>query len=203
MIYLEFLFPLSKKAWGELTGTWVDLGRREEVMGFIDFWTARTGIPARNLCRWLGIRGSKLSVWRTRTGIPNAHAPFVPREDCLAGDEVKAMADFHREHPFDGHRRCAYMMMDADVAVASPPTAYPVLRRAGVMRPRRARRGCKGTGFRQPDAPHRRWHADITHVMVNGVPAYKCAFWDGRCYYAERLAGFEERRIIQVERERN
>ena len=156
----------------------MDLGRREEVIGFIDFWTARTGIPAKSLCCWLGIRASKLSVWRTRTGIPNAHAPFVPREDCLADDEVKAIVDFYQGHPFDGYRRCTYMMMDADVAVASPSTVYSVLRRAGVMRPRRARRGCKGTGFRQPDCPHRHWHTDIIHVKVNGIAANLCSILD-------------------------
>ena len=26
-----------------------------------------------------------------------------------------------------------------------------------------------------------------------------CALWDGRCSYAERLAGFEERRIVKAE----
>ena len=40
---------------------------------------------------------------------------------------------------------------------------------------------------------------ELTAVTDNGVPAYKCAFWDGRCYYAERLAGFEERRIVKAE----
>ena len=155
------------------------LGRREEVIGFIDFWTAGTGIPAKSLCCWLGIRASKLSVWRTRTGMPNAHAPFVPREDCLTNDEVKAIVDCYREHLFDGYRRCTYMMMDVDVAVASPSTVYSVLRRAGVMRPRRPGRGCKGTGFRRPDAPHRRWHTDITHAKVNGVPANLCSTLDG------------------------
>ena len=40
---------------------------------------------------------------------------------------------------------------------------------------------------------------ELTAVTDNGVPAYKCAFWDGRCYYAKRLKGFEERRIVLAE----
>ena len=40
---------------------------------------------------------------------------------------------------------------------------------------------------------------ELLSVADSGVPAYKCAFWDGRCYYAERLAGFEERRIVRTE----
>ena len=33
----------------------------------------------------------------------------------------------------------------------------------------------------------------------SGTPAYKCALWDGQCYYAQRIAGFEERRIVRAE----
>ena len=177
----------------------MDLGRREEVIEFIDFWTARTGIPAKNLCCWLGMRASKLSVWRTRTGMPNAHAPFVPREDCLTENEIQAIVDFYQRHPFDGYRRCTYMMMDADVAVASPSTVYSVLRRAGVMRPRHVHRGCKGIGFHQPDAPHRHWHTDITHVKVNGVPANLCSILDGysRFILAHKLS--EDGKALDVE----
>ena len=40
---------------------------------------------------------------------------------------------------------------------------------------------------------------ELLSVADNGVPAYKCALWDGQCYYAERIAGFEERRIVEAE----
>lgn len=39
----------------------------------------------------------------------------------------------------------------------------------------------------------------LVAVEDGGTPAYKCAFWDGQCFYAERLAGFEERRIVEAE----
>ena len=41
---------------------------------------------------------------------------------------------------------------------------------------------------------------ELLSVADNDVPAYKCALWDGACYYAERVAGFEERRIVRAER---
>ena len=184
---------------GALSGEWVDLGRREEVISFIDQWRARTGIPARSFCQWLGFSASKLSVWRTRLGVPNAHAPFVPRADCLAEEERKAIVDFYLAHPGDGYRRCAFMMLDAGVAAASPSTVYDVLRRAGAMRARRGRPGCRGTGFRQPDAPHRHWHTDITHVKVNGIAANLCSIIDGYSRYnvAHRLA--EDGAALDVE----
>ena len=40
---------------------------------------------------------------------------------------------------------------------------------------------------------------ELMAVTDGGTPAYKCAFWDGQCFYAERIAGFEERRIVRAE----
>ena len=38
----------------------------------------------------------------------------------------------------------------------------------------------------------------LKHVIADGVPAYKCAFYGGDCYYAKRENGFEERRIVRA-----
>ena len=40
---------------------------------------------------------------------------------------------------------------------------------------------------------------ELLAVTDGGTPAYKCALWDGECFYAKRIAGFEERRIVQAE----
>jgi len=39
----------------------------------------------------------------------------------------------------------------------------------------------------------------LKEVIADGVPAYKCAFYGGDCYYAKREVGFEERHIVQAE----
>lgn len=39
----------------------------------------------------------------------------------------------------------------------------------------------------------------LKEVIADGVPAYKCAFYGGDCYYAKREAKFEERHIFQAE----
>ena len=39
----------------------------------------------------------------------------------------------------------------------------------------------------------------LYEVVADGIPAYKCAFYEGNCYYAKREAGFEERRIVKAE----
>ena len=35
----------------------------------------------------------------------------------------------------------------------------------------------------------------LKNVLADGVAAYKCALYDGECWYAERVEGFEDRRI--------
>ena len=35
----------------------------------------------------------------------------------------------------------------------------------------------------------------LKSVLADGVAAYKCALYNGDCYYAERIEGFEDRRI--------
>ena len=40
---------------------------------------------------------------------------------------------------------------------------------------------------------------ELMAVSDGGTSAYKCAFWDGQCFYAERVKGFEERRIVRAE----
>ncbi|MGE4300661.1 MAG: hypothetical protein AB7F40_03555 [Victivallaceae bacterium] len=38
----------------------------------------------------------------------------------------------------------------------------------------------------------------LYEVVADGVPAYKCALYEGDCYYAKREAGFEERHIVKA-----
>lgn len=38
----------------------------------------------------------------------------------------------------------------------------------------------------------------LYELSVNGVPAYKAALFKGRCFYAERGNGFEDRRIVEA-----
>ena len=39
----------------------------------------------------------------------------------------------------------------------------------------------------------------LERITDGGEPCYKCAFWRGECFYARRIAGFEERRIIRAD----
>ena len=47
--------------------------------------------------------------------------------------EKQAIISFFSANRGDGYRRCAYMMIDKDVAYASPSTVYRVLKEAGML----------------------------------------------------------------------
>ena len=39
----------------------------------------------------------------------------------------------------------------------------------------------------------------LEKITDAGEPCYKCAFWRDECFYARRIAKFEERRIVRAE----
>lgn len=135
------------------------------------------------LVLWLGISLSKFYDWRKRYGKLNEHNARVPRDHWLTGEEKQAILDYEREYPLEGYRRLAFMMLDDDVAAASPATVYRVLKsadRLGRPSPSNER---KGKGFHQPDRPHRDWHIDFSHLNICGTFYHLCSILDGYSRY--------------------
>jgi len=54
----------------------------------------------------------------------------MPKDSWLCAKEKQAIISFFSLNRGDGYRRCAYMMIDKDVAYASPSTVYRVLKEA-------------------------------------------------------------------------
>jgi len=79
--------------------------------------------------------------------------------------EKKAIISFFSANRGDGYRRCAYVMIDKDVAYASPSTVYRVLKEAGMLQ-KKADDTSRGKGFKQPLVPHEHWHTDISYVKI-------------------------------------
>ena len=79
--------------------------------------------------------------------------------------EKKSIISFFSANRGDGYRRCAYMMIDKDVAYASPSTVYRVLKEAGMLQ-KKADDTSRGKGFKQPLMPHEHWHTDISYVKI-------------------------------------
>jgi transposase InsO family protein len=136
-------------------------------------------LPAERLVTWLGIRANKFYSWKNRFGKVNGHNAWIPREHWLTQAEKQAILDFERQFPLEGYRRLSWMMLDADVAAASPSSVYRVLKDAGSILPFNGQPSKKGTGFVQPLRPNQHWHTDVSYINIAGSFYYLCSVLDG------------------------
>jgi transposase InsO family protein len=146
-------------------------------------WTNAADLPLARLLAWAGVPTSTFHGWRGRYGQANENGGTVPRDHWLDPEEQRAIVRFRDEHPGDGYRRLAFLMIDRDVAYASPATVYRVLRQAGRMRRWATPASKKGRGFDQPERPHAHWHVDISYVNVAGTFFYFIGVLDGWSRY--------------------
>jgi putative transposase len=98
------------------------------VVDFIAHWSAKTELALRLLVLWLGISLYKFYDCRKRYGKVNEHNAAVPRDHWLTVAEKQAILDYEQQYPLEGYRRLTFMMLDDDVAAASPATVYRVLK---------------------------------------------------------------------------
>jgi putative transposase len=166
-----------------LTGRWVERALRDEVVGFVEHWAARTELPRSRLLSWLGLSRGKHHDWRARRGRSNGHNGAQPRHYWLLGHEREAIIAFATAHPLEGYRRLSYMMLDADVVAVSPSSVYRVLKQAGLLGRGAVTQSTKGEGFAQPSTPHEHWHIDVSYINLAGTFYYLCAVLDGYSRY--------------------
>lgn len=152
---------------------------RDQLVDFVRDWSDKTDLPVCRFLPWIGISTSKFHDWKKRFGKVNEHNALVPRDHWLTDDEKEHIHAFARAHPLDGYRRLSFMMLDDDVAAASPATVYRVLKNAGLLAGSSANPTKKGTGFVQPLAPHDHWHVDISYLNVAGTFYFLCSVLDG------------------------
>ena len=162
---------------------WVPHDVRDEVVDFVNRWSARTEIAVVRMTGWLGVRSSKFYDWRSRYGKANEHNAWVPRDHWLQPWEKAAILEFERQYPLEGYRRLAFMMLDADVVAVSPSSVYRVLKQAGRLEGWNRKPSRKGTGFEHPLRPHEHWHVDVSYINVCGTFYYLCSVLDGYSRY--------------------
>lgn len=176
-------------------------------MDFVQDWSAKTDIAARQLITWLGIGPSKFYAWRHRYGKANEHNGCIPRDFWLEPWERQAIIDYFHKHPTEGYRRLAFMMLDDDVVAVSPTTVWRVLSQAGLLQRWNAKTR-KGTGFQQPLQAHEHWHIDISYVNIQGTFYYLCSILDGCSRYIvhwdirESMSETDIELVLQRARER-
>jgi putative transposase len=133
----------------------------------------------RRFLGWLGVAASQFHDWGARYGSAHEHNALVPRDWWLEPWEKQAILDFHADHPLEGYRRLAFMMLDADVVAVSPSSVYRVLRDAGLIKAHKSKPSKKGAGFQQSLSAHQHWHVDISYLNVAGTFFYLCSLLDG------------------------
>ena len=158
---------------------WVLHNIRDEVVDFVRRWSEKTEISVGRFIIWLGMSTSKFYDWRQRYGQVNEHNGWIPRDFWLEDWEKAAIIEFHQEHPLEGYRRLAFMMLDANVVAVSPASVWRVLRNAGLLARWRGKPSRKGTGFKQPLRPHQHWHIDVSYINIRGTFYYLCSVLDG------------------------
>ena len=180
---------------------------RDEVIDYVRYWSDKTGLRTLRLVDWIGLGRSKYYDWRRRYGEVNEHNGWVPRDHWLEGWEREAIVGFHLDHPLAGYRRLTYMMLDADVAAASPSREYRVLSGSGLLRRWNRTKSKKGCGFEQPLRPHEHWHIDIGQIKIYDAHYFLCAVLDGYSRYVvhweirERMTEQDVETIVQRARE--
>ena len=174
---------LKKRKWGALTGRWVPHDTRDQIVDYINHWTDRTELPAKQLLGWLGLATNKYHTWKRRYGKENDHNGKIPRDWWLQDWERQAIIAFHDKNPLEGYRRLTFMMLDDDIVAVSPSTVYRVLKAAGRLDRKSASTSSKGKGFKQPKKPHKHWHTDVTYINVGGTFFYLITVLDGFSRY--------------------
>jgi len=157
--------------------------KRDDITSYVNYWSQRTELPKKRFFQLIGISKSKYYEWEKRRGMKNNHNNLIPRWFWLQDWEKEAICAYHGEHPLDGYRRLAYMMIDEDVVCASPSTVYRVLKEYGLIGRTKNKPSKKGTGFNQPTTAHKHWHIDVSYVNISGTFYYLCGILDGYSRY--------------------
>lgn len=170
---------------------WVEPEIRDSVVKQVTYLSFRSGIPIKKLLVHIGLCRVKFYKWMKRSGRANHHNGKMPKNHWLTPEEVKSIEDFAREHYSendyflkDGYRRIAYKMLDLDIAAVSPSSVYRILKNAGLLNKWNTnKRNLKGTGFNQPDYPHKHWHVDIKYLNFKGSFLFLISVLDGYSRY--------------------
>lgn len=162
-----------------MNGRWVPHDVRDNVIDFTAKWSEKAEISQSCFVGWLQISRSKYYNWKARYGKVNEHNALVPRDHWLETWEIQAIIAFHCEHPLEGYRRLAFMMIDQDVVAVSPTTVWRVLSKAGLLSKFSSKPSLKGTGFIQPEHPHQHWHIDVAYINIKSTFYFLCCVLDG------------------------
>jgi len=184
-----------------LNNIWVEPEVRDSVVQRLRYLSDRSSLPIVFMLKVLEIKKAKYYCWVKRTGTPNRHNGQIPKSHWLIPDEVEKIKCYSKEHYSygdfflkDGYRRLAYNMLDENIVAASPSSVYRILKSEGLLNKwNTSKRNLKGTGFKQPDYPHKHWHVDIKYLNFLGTFLFLIPVIDG---YSRYVVHHEIRRTM-------
>lgn len=157
------------------------------------------------MLRHLGLPHNTYYRWRQRSakGSLDDKPSFQVNLDIALPEEKQAVIRFALEHPRDGYRRLAWMMVDNDVAYLSPSSVYRILNDADLLY--RFKRSSKSSGRYdfKPNAPHQQWHTDILYLWVKNRWYFFVGVLDAYSRYIvhwdllESMSGADVRAVLQ------
>jgi putative transposase len=154
------------------------------VLHIVEEAIARTGWSVRRVLKRLGVPRSVYYEWCERA-VQQRLDDLVPGGRCLSAvlpEEKDAVITYALEHPKEGYRRLAWMMVDADVVYLSPASVYRILTDADLLyRWKRSYRS--GEKPEAPTRPYQRWHTDIMYLRVGDVWYFLVTVLDGFSRY--------------------
>ena len=114
------------------------------------------GISTSNYYRWCSeLANGSLTDDRGRS----------PSLDRTLEEEEQKVIDYALNHPQDGYRRLAWMMVDEDVVYLCPSTVYRILDKHDLLY-RWKRSTSVGVRPEKAQKPDARWHTDILYLYV-------------------------------------
>jgi transposase InsO family protein len=138
------------------------------ILDYINQTVQRSEVKREWVLDLLGLASSTYYRWlrmQSRGSLEDI-APLMINLDAILPEEVEAVINYALEHPKEGYRRLAYMMIDEDVVFLSPSSIYRILSFYDLLKRYKRSSRSNGNYSFNPEKPHDQWHLDILYLWV-------------------------------------
>lgn len=145
----------------------------------------RSGWAVRDILDRLGLSMGLYYSWcqRERENRLSDERVNYPRWNTALPEEKQAVIDFALQHPQEGYKRLAWMMVDEGAANLCPSTVYKILSENDLLYRFKRSKPSPGVYNFKPEKPHDQWHVDIMYLNVRGSWFFLVAVIDAYSRY--------------------
>lgn len=156
---------------------------RTRISNEIQKLQEKTGLPLLVLLPSAGISRRTWTDWQKRKDEETKHNGYIPKKHWLLSKEIEAIVTYvenRSDKKLQGYRRLTWMMVDENIAFASPSSVYRVLKEHNLLNMwAKTNDTAKKIGFEQPLKIHEQWHTDISYIRIQSVFYYFVSVMDG------------------------